>query len=220
MLRSDGTRVCLVCIEEDQPMQCPAGHSYEEFGFFVEGYSSIRCRECNRLNQIPQRLRSKYRLTVTRFEEMLQAQDMSCPLCGKAFDLSKHNGVCVDHDHACCKGEKTCGKCIRGILCGDCNKKLHDDVEWHLRAIEYLKRYRLSRDLHANPRPNRPEMYATIIRGSAPESNRHRAVAGCGMAVRNQRVRIGYARRMVRSLAEEPTERGRGRLTLIAHAPT
>lgn len=151
MLRSDGTRVCLVCIEEDQPMQCPAGHSYEVFGFFVEGYPSIRCRECNRLNQIPQRLKSKYGLTVTRLEEMMQAQNLTCPLCLEIFNLDKHNGVCVDHDHGCCKGDKTCGKCIRGILCGECNKKLHDGIDWHSRAIEYLKRYRFTQNLREEP---------------------------------------------------------------------
>jgi hypothetical protein len=45
---------------------------------------------------------------------------------------------CVDHDHTCCPGEYTCGKCVRGLLCDDCNKKLHDSPAWHFRAIEYL----------------------------------------------------------------------------------
>lgn len=27
----------------------------------------------------------------------------------------------VDHDHRCCSGQDSCGQCIRGIICRDCN---------------------------------------------------------------------------------------------------
>src|SRR4029077_2130187 len=32
--------------------------------------------------------------------------------------------LAVDHDHNCCPGAHSCGKCIRGILCGTCNSAL------------------------------------------------------------------------------------------------
>ena len=48
----------------------------------------------------------------------------------------------IDHDHTCCPGEYSCGKCIRGLLCRSCNVGLgnfNDDVAVLRGAIEYLE---------------------------------------------------------------------------------
>lgn len=29
--------------------------------------------------------------------------------------------LCVDHDHSCCSGGTSCGKCVRGMVCHSCN---------------------------------------------------------------------------------------------------
>jgi hypothetical protein len=50
----------------------------------------------------------------------------------------------VDHDHKCCSGSKSCGKCIRGILCHLCNKGiglLGDDPILLSSAVSYLERF-------------------------------------------------------------------------------
>lgn len=39
-----------------------------------------------------------------------------CEVCGS------YDRLCVDHNHECCPGSKTCGKCIRGALCHKCNR--------------------------------------------------------------------------------------------------
>lgn len=47
----------------------------------------------------------------------------------------------VDHDHNCCEGAISCGKCIRGILCRKCNVALgylQDDANLAQRAAKYL----------------------------------------------------------------------------------
>jgi recombination endonuclease VII len=58
-----------------------------------------------------------YNLTVTEYEIMLVEQDGKCAICKKESDRR----LCVDHDHACCSGKYSCGRCIRQLLCNLCN---------------------------------------------------------------------------------------------------
>ena len=54
----------------------------------------------------------RYGLTLEGYLEML---DGGCKVCGARADLH------IDHDHKCCPGKKSCGKCVRGVLCHNCN---------------------------------------------------------------------------------------------------
>lgn len=77
-------------------------------------------------------------LSPEMFESMQQFQNNACAICGKVFEQTPH----VDHNHACCSGKKSCGKCIRGLLCHHCNAGLgnfKDEVELLLKAIQYLQ---------------------------------------------------------------------------------
>ena len=145
-VRSDGRRICLVCIDEKRLKGCPAGHSYEDFGYFANGWPASAAASAP--NQtVAYRLKVKYGLTVEQFEAMLEAQDR-CGLCGDDLDMDKHNGVCVDHDHACCPGEKTCRPVPAGIpVRPDCNQKdscrFEDDIAilQPVAAFAYLRQY-------------------------------------------------------------------------------
>lgn len=65
----------------------------------------------------------KYGTTVEWYRDRLIAQCGVCALCNH---LSHHHGTIqrlqVDHNHKCCDlHTKSCGKCLRGLLCADCN---------------------------------------------------------------------------------------------------
>lgn len=64
-----------------------------------------------------------HHLTNAGYAALLESQGGCCANCritveeyGRSLD--------VDHDHACCPGTYSCGKCIRALLCRSCNLKL------------------------------------------------------------------------------------------------
>lgn len=96
------------------------------------------CPDCGRESPDVQRFR---RYGITR-AEYVAAVAAGCLIC-KRTDRQLH----VDHDHACCPARggasATCGKCVRGLICGPCNRGLglfFDDPDALLRASEYLRR--------------------------------------------------------------------------------
>jgi hypothetical protein len=70
-------------------------------------------------------IRFHYKLTVERYNEILRAQGGVCASCHQP-ETVRHLGrlkrLAVDHDHACCPGKDSCGTCIRGLLCANCNQ--------------------------------------------------------------------------------------------------
>jgi hypothetical protein len=79
-----------------------------------------------------------YNLTNERYQKLLEEQNNSCKICLKPF---ADTTPCVDHNHECCPGERSCGKCIRGLLCNACNRGLghfKDNREYLRRADDYL----------------------------------------------------------------------------------
>ncbi len=108
----------------------------------------------------------KYGTTIEWYRDKLLRQ---CGLCAICRHLSHHHGTIqrlqVDHDHNCCDlRTKSCGKCLRGLLCADCNVllsylerfladlstpsngevSLRNSVKrdsWTYRALHYLKNY-------------------------------------------------------------------------------
>jgi hypothetical protein len=107
----------------------------KNFSRFKDTY----CMECRSyLGHV--RTLSKYNLTVDQYVDMLKEQDSVCKIC-KQPDSKR---LSVDHDHSCCSGTYSCGKCVRGLLCSYCNRTLglaKDDPQILRTMAEYLESY-------------------------------------------------------------------------------
>lgn len=106
-------------------------------------YLRIRT-ESNRKSKIltgrRSRLIRQYGLRPEDYDALLDRQGGVCAVCLEpAGDMPLH----VDHDHECCPGPDSCGKCIRGLLHARCNQGLgmfSDDPSLLEMAAQYLRR--------------------------------------------------------------------------------
>lgn len=103
-----------------------------------------QCWECRRAARPPAvqrrtRLEKVYGITHEQYDAMLGAQGGGCAICGRGPNGAS---LAIDHDHTCCPGAGSCGGCIRGLLCGNCNRgigHLGDDAQRLRMAITYLE---------------------------------------------------------------------------------
>jgi hypothetical protein len=85
------------------------------------------------------KIKNCFNLSAKEYWQLFEDQNGICAICGKS---PEENGqkLSVDHDHSCCDGRKSCGMCVRGLLCSQCNRAiglLGDDML--LKASEYLR---------------------------------------------------------------------------------
>ena len=97
----------------------------------------VHCKKCTQFFWKARR----NNLTPAQLEALIEDHGGVCAICGtrpKEGGL----GLAIDHDHACCpRIGQSCGKCIRGLLCGNCNTALgsfKDDPRLLRAAIDYL----------------------------------------------------------------------------------
>lgn len=84
----------------------------------------------------------RYNLTLEGYAVLLAAQGGVCAICKTSEPGGKGN-FRIDHDHACCPERmRSCGKCIRGLLCNYCNLHLAGENPRRLRAaLKYLENF-------------------------------------------------------------------------------
>ena len=94
-----------------------------------------------------------HRMTIEQYTALRVQQADRCGACKEPLRFGETRAVTVDHDPRCCQydglGTKrtkgmpvSCGKCVRALLCGPCN-----------RAVGFLERY-----------PQRVHMWMDYIR--------------------------------------------------------
>lgn len=109
------------------------------------------CRECNEPRRSGNELcsvcqlfhsqASRYGLTARQLKAMYDKQGNRCAICDR--DQGKRK-LSVDHDHSCCSGQTSCGKCVRALICNPCNVALgmmRDDASTLRRAADYLETF-------------------------------------------------------------------------------
>ncbi len=126
--------------------------------FYGENYKTgmyTRCKTCNKAKVLewrsrnPDKLRRIRRSSTCRkhgissevYDQLIEKQDNLCAICRHPCESGRE--LNIDHDHRCCPGKYSCGKCIRGLLCVRCNQalgKLRDDPALLRVAAEYLER--------------------------------------------------------------------------------
>lgn len=153
--------------------RCKRALPFDAFGKNASRLDGLTnyCSECKReyernMPVRPTRPRGKdyarkyrYGISQEQYEAMLVSQNNACAVCKEEFGGKVRPNV--DHDHNCCPGMKTCGKCVRGILCHGCNafaglietRLAHHDTMFtylhlHLKAREsrmgWTEQYRLN----------------------------------------------------------------------------
>lgn len=61
---------------------------------------------------------TRHKLPQEKYNSMLSLYE------GKCWSCKERPGIVIDHDHKCCDKTYSCGKCVRGILCSQCNTAL------------------------------------------------------------------------------------------------
>jgi hypothetical protein len=77
------------------------------------------------------------------YERLYAAQGGACGGCGVIPGPSARR-LAVDHDHSCCPGKTSCGRCVRGLLCYRCNDTLaryRDDGDKLVALARYLREW-------------------------------------------------------------------------------
>lgn len=146
-----GCRPCHATRERKRRTHCRLGHARTSDNLYPNG----TCKKCaitragrwNREN-IDSRLiilrksllKTRYKLSEKDYQTLFEKQGNVCAVCKR----SPHEGklLVVDHDHDCCSGFESCGKCIRGLLHPGCNVALgifQNSPEVFKNAIEYIE---------------------------------------------------------------------------------
>jgi hypothetical protein len=83
---------------------------------------------------------SRHRLPCDLALRLIRAR--SCEICGDV-PTSTHQRrprLVVDHDHSCCPATYSCGRCVRGFICHECNVMLGTIERIEIAAVErYLR---------------------------------------------------------------------------------
>lgn len=103
------TKICKTCLNS-RPLHYFKAKKDNRVtqGFVYESYCKL-CRQSANYSK-------RYGLTKDKLRKMYVTANNTCACCKK-----ETNKLHIDHDHRCCPGANSCGKCVRGLICIKCN---------------------------------------------------------------------------------------------------
>lgn len=141
------SKVCTRC-EVEKPVEGFYSCAKGKYGRHSWCKECFKGREYARRRGNPEKARTIRRkaqyatfgMTVDQWDAMLERQGGSCAACG-GRPTTEGRTFAIDHDHECCPGNYSCGNCVRGLLCNQCNVALglvRDDPDRLMRLAEYV----------------------------------------------------------------------------------
>ena len=140
-------KTCIKCGEEKYLELFAKGKNYKD------GRRNI-CKKCHteytinyyknnpdkkaekiRMNSVSKPQWKRHNMSKDIYDILIAKFDGKCHACRDSI------GISIDHDHSCCPGGLSCGKCVMGILCHHCNTALgfvKDSEKILIKLIEYL----------------------------------------------------------------------------------
>lgn len=122
------TKICTRC-KEEKPLSSFVKQKKSKDGL------RYWCTACESKQFRGWWLLSRYGITVEDYNEMFEAQQGCCEICGR-HQSEVNRTFDVDHNHETGK--------VRGLLCFDCNRGLgcvKENTTILAKAIEYLNKY-------------------------------------------------------------------------------
>jgi|SRR5208282_2122732 len=110
---------------------CKYHKQFLSLASFYKNPDTYCCRLCDIL--------LKHNVSFEWFSIKIKEQLGCCAICNKQL-----LALCyIDHSHACCPDTNSCGKCVRDILCSQCNiaTGFIENKTWLLETYKYLILY-------------------------------------------------------------------------------
>jgi hypothetical protein len=136
------TKTCIKCNQEKEIDLFAKGGKYADgrrnyckqcHSNYVTGY--IKNNPSKRSKQNPDRKFKRHGLSEEKYINLLNMHNAKCHAC------KERDAINIDHNHSCCSGSYSCGNCVRGLLCSQCNTALGllgDDLQKINNLIGYL----------------------------------------------------------------------------------
>lgn len=119
--------------------ECSVWKDVSDFQARVSGADGLanRCKVCTRWYRVLQ----DFNLDRSDYLDRLERQGGACAICQALPPEGEF--LCIDHSHDCCpQAGRSCGECVRGLLCNECNSAIgfmRDDASRLRRAVQYLE---------------------------------------------------------------------------------